>query len=288
MKNKLNSNIIYVYIVVAFLFVLSLSNVYAIESTTNDNNNNLIKLVPSVEGLEPNFNSSTTKYSLIVSSKTTSLNINTLTEVTGAKYKIEGNENLQMGDNTVKITVTAIDGTEKIYTIIVTRANDPSKANAYLSNIIVDGQKLTPSFTAENFDYEIVDNIKIDELLILAYAQNENSTIEIINNKNFVEGENIIKIIVTAEDSTIKKQYNIKVNKLPEKVANVQTNNETNTTGVSKDLSNNNANIKSENNILSILKQNWIIVILIVICTFEFISIIRLNLKLKKYSNKNK
>lgn len=50
---------------------------------------------------------------------------------------------------------------------------------------------------------------KIQKLNILAKPENEKSKIEIVGNSNLKEGENIIKIIVTAEDGTTTRTYKI-------------------------------------------------------------------------------
>ncbi|MDF2865547.1 MAG: cytochrome c, 20 heme-binding site [Clostridia bacterium] len=183
-------------------------------NTTKSNNANLKKLVPSYEGLSPNFNPAVTKYSLAVPATATSLGLTVAVEQTGAKYWINGEDNLQMGDNTVNITVTAPDGTKKVYTIIVTKVADVKKANAYLSNIVIDGKTLNPAFTAENLEYDIgAITSDISKLTVLAYAQSENAKVEVIGSDALVEGANVIKIKVTAPDGVTTKEYTIKYNK---------------------------------------------------------------------------
>ncbi len=192
-------------------------------TTTSNANANLKKLVPNYEGLSPNFSPEVTKYSLAVPSTATSLGLTVQVEQAGAKYWITGDENLKLGDNTVTITVTAINGTKKTYTIIVTRADNTQKANAYLNNLIVDGKNLSPAFSSETFDYTIEDlTADVGSLNVLAYAKSDKAKVEITGNDKLVGGENTINIKVTAEDGVTTKNYTIKVKK-PEVIATVDT-----------------------------------------------------------------
>ena len=63
---------------------------------------------------------------------------------------------------------------------------------------------------SDEYDYGflIVDK-NTKKLNILAKPENEKSKIEIVGNSNLKEGENIIKIIVTAEDGTTTRTYKI-------------------------------------------------------------------------------
>lgn len=249
-------------------------------TTTKSSNANLKRLVPNYEGLSPNFNSAVTKYSLTVPSTATSLGLTVGVEQSGAKYYISGEDNLKMGDNTVSITVTAPDGTKKVYTIIVTKADDVAKANARLSNIVIDGKTLSPAFSAENFEYDIEKVASdVEKLTVLAYAQSENAKVEITGNDKLVEGDNIIKVKVTAVDGTTTKEYIIKVKKDAKPVDEV-------------------VNIYPEDNSLQdttpskfsnimrslwmYLQTYWLMLSLLVVCLFELWQIIYLYKKVNK------
>jgi len=248
-------------------------------TATTGSNANLKRLVPNYEGLSPNFNSSVTKYSLTVPATATSLGLSIGVEATGAKYWITGEDNLQMGDNTVSVTVTATDGTKKVYTIIVTKAADVAKANAYLSSIVIDGKTLAPEFTAENLAYDIgTVTSDIEKLTVLAFAQTENSKIEITGNEGLVEGENIIKVKVTAIDGITTKEYTIKVTK---DIAAVVA-------GATVDEANKLIEITPSklDNFLSgvgmYIRAFWLVLALFAFCLFEFAQIVYLYRKLYK------
>lgn len=177
-------------------------------------NANLKNLVIDQEGLTPMFSSVVTSYSLTVPEKVTKLNITPTMEQAGAKYWITGDEDLQMGKNIVTITVTAPDGTKKTYTIYVDRVQDTTKADASLKNLIIDGVELNPEFTPETLEYTLGQfDSSVEKLTILAYANSDNAKVEIQGNENFKDGENIIKIIVTAEDGTTTREYTLKFNR---------------------------------------------------------------------------
>lgn len=71
--------------------------------------------------LSPSFSSGVTEYSISVGAGTEALTINAKTTSSYAKVSVSGNE-LKEGDNTVKITVTAENGNQKVYYIYVNKA----------------------------------------------------------------------------------------------------------------------------------------------------------------------
>ncbi len=72
--------------------------------------------------LSPSFSASTTSYSLEVPFETQKLNITAVPSDSNAKVvSVKGNSNLSVGNNTVTVIVQAQNGTQKTYTIAVTR-----------------------------------------------------------------------------------------------------------------------------------------------------------------------
>lgn len=263
-------------------------------TTSTSNNANLKKLVPNYEGLSPNFNPAVTKYSLTVPATATSLGLTVAVEGTGAKYWISGDENLKMGDNTVSITVTATDGTKKVYTIIVTKAADVAKANAYLSSIVIDGKTLSPVFTSENLEYDIgTVTSDVEKLTVLAFAQSTDSKIEITGNDKLVDGDNIIKVKVTAVDGTTTKEYTIKVNKEVKSAVTVIAS----TTSENVDIYGDMDSLKSDtpsgftgflDNLSIYLQAYGLMLSLFAFCLFEFVQIVYLYKVIDKIEKENK
>lgn len=93
----------------------------------SDNTNIKIK----VNGEELNFVND--KTSVMVSSDTTKLDYKYELEDKNAKVEITGDKNLKYGDNIVKFTVTAEDGTEKVYELTVDKS---TKTEEVISGIL--------------------------------------------------------------------------------------------------------------------------------------------------------
>ena len=197
----------------------------------NNNNNNsggqtyvkssdatLKALKLDIEGLSPSFSRYTYTYTLSVPSNVDSIRVTASTNHSKARYSVRGNTNLKNGDNNIYVTVTAENGTTKTYKIIVTKADNPEKANAYLKNIIIGNATLKSEFSRETMSYEL-ENIEndINSLDISVFPENQNATFEISGNENLKVGLNEIKILVTAEDKTTTKEYVLTVNKLDTK-----------------------------------------------------------------------
>ena len=192
----------------------------ATNTNSNKNNNNSISLSTNAylsefridePGITPSFNKTINNYSVTVGEDVDKLDVTALPEDNKAVVQIDGNVNLKEGENTVTIKVTAEDKkTINIYTLLVTKSNNPEKSNAYLQNILIEDMTITPEFSKEIFEY-MLSNTKLDSLKILAFPENENAKVDIIGNENLVVGENNIKIIVTSENGKMQKIYNLKV-----------------------------------------------------------------------------
>ena len=169
--------------------------------------------------LAPEFNKDTTSYTVTVGKDVEKLNINAVPENENAKVTITGNENLQIGENTVKISVTAEDGTVRTYTIIVKKQNEDTLG---LASLKINGVSLKESFKTNVYEYSVnlKGNEDLSKLDIIAKANKEDATIEIIGNENLTIGENVITIMVKSKDGKENVTYQILVNK-PEKTNDV-------------------------------------------------------------------
>lgn len=76
--------------------------------------------------LTPGFSATKTSYSVEVENGVTSCEISAAAADSSAKVKIVGGNNLKVGKNNCSVTVTAADGTQKVYNIVITRKNDAS------------------------------------------------------------------------------------------------------------------------------------------------------------------
>lgn len=199
------------------------------EPAEKSDNNALASLTIEGVTLEPSFNKDVTKYTATVSKDVTKLEVKAVAESSNSDVKIEGNENLKDGENTVNITVTAEDGTKRVYTIAVTKGetNDGAEDNKILklSNLQIADVNFEEGFNPDLLSYELSLSVYLEKLKITATPNQSDAKVEIIGNENFTVGENIITILLTSADRTQTVTYQIKVT-VPEKVENANNNND--------------------------------------------------------------
>ncbi len=108
----------------------------------------------------------------------------------------------------VTITVTAESGAKKVYTITVTRGQDPDyepSGNNFLSGIQVDGFYLSPAFDKNKSDYVIWLPYEIDQVSVSGTAEDKKASIRVEGGSDLVAGaDNVIKITCIAENGDEK------------------------------------------------------------------------------------
>lgn len=249
----------------------------ASSSTTSTKSRNayLSKLQINQEGLTPNFNKNKTSYAVTVGENVNDLKVTAVAEDSKSKVAISGNTGLKNGDNKVYITVTAQDGTKKVYTITVTKTGDANKSNSYLQNLIVENATLSPEFSKEIFEYDCGTVGKsVETLKILAFGENENVKIDITGNDKLSEGDNKIIVKVTSEDGTTTKEYVITV----KKDSNIVEENNIEEINALQDTDNDN---NFFNKLFKKIKNNWLVCLMYIVILVQFIEIVYL------YKNQN-
>ena len=207
------------------------------KTTTNgatakkSNNANLSNL-----GMNPNdfkgFKPNQTTYNVTVPNNVEKVTIYATAQDKKATIKGKETKQLNEGKNALSIVVTAEDGTQKTYTINVTRTastasentvnvssseiTTEAKDNEDIKNIEIKGYSLEPAFSPNIYEYKV--NVKSNEtkLDITAKTENPNVTIDIAGNENLVDGENTITILCTNEQTKKNLTYQIIVNKSSE------------------------------------------------------------------------
>ena len=174
--------------------------------------NKALKSLTIAEGtLKPEFNSEVTQYEVTVGKDVKKLDIEAVAEDENSKVEISGNEDLQLGENTVKVIVTAEDETARTYIIKVNKKEDDG---LQLSALTIKNVNLSPKFSPTVYSYTTnVDN-DIEQLNIKAKASQEDATVEILGNEKLKEGENTITIMVKSKDGSKNVTYQITVKKL--------------------------------------------------------------------------
>lgn len=165
--------------------------------------------VLKIENMEPEFSKDVTEYYLTVDLEIDKIDIEAYSDSEKASVDIQGNNDLQEGENKIEIVVTAEAGNQKTYYIYVTKIDNAKMANANLQTLEIEGASISPKFKNNIYSYNVTIDKNTKKLNILAKPENEKSKIEIVGNSNLKEGENIIKIIVTAEDGTTTRTYKI-------------------------------------------------------------------------------
>ena len=162
--------------------------------------------------LTPIFASTTYAYTYNYDATVTNLNVTATTNNANAKVGIIDSDFSEPMTSTtgsatktftsttknVKVTVIAEDGSTKDYTITLSR--DLSN-NSYLKDISIDGTNID-GFNKENFEYNIKVSRETDSINISAILDDEKATLttDLSNKFNLNLGENIINIVVTAEN----------------------------------------------------------------------------------------
>lgn len=93
------------------------------------------------------------------------------------------------------------------------QGTDTNKSNADLKSLRVDIEGIVPTFDKNVKQYYLNVQNTINNIDVLAVAENPNSSIEITGNTNLKDGLNIISIKVISEDKTQENIYNINVTK---------------------------------------------------------------------------
>lgn len=244
-------------------------------TSTKSSNAYLSKLQINQEGLTPNFNKNKTSYVVTVGENVNDLKVTAVAEDSKSKVAISGNTGLKNGDNKIYITVTAQDGTKKVYTITVTKTGDANKSNSYLQNLIVENATLSPEFSKEIFEYDCGTVGKsVETLKILAFGENENVKIDITGNDKLSEGDNKIIVKVTSEDGTTTKEYVITV----KKDSNIVEENNIEEINALQDTDNDN---NFFNKLFKKIKNNWLVCLMYIVILVQFIEIVYL------YKNQN-
>ena len=172
--------------------------------------NTLSGLTISSGTLDPAFNPNVTSYTVTVPGDVTSVSVNATKNHNKASVVVNGGNDLQPGENTITVTVTAENGTPKTYTIKVIRdgevqGKDDDKSNDNtLKSLDVSGYTLTPGFDPNTLTYSITVANTVTGLNVNALANNDKASVSISGNTNFQVGMNTIYIKVTAENGEIK------------------------------------------------------------------------------------
>jgi len=193
-----------------------------------DNNNYLKSITLNKGTLNPSFNKNTINYNVDVENNINSINVSIEKDSNKSSIKYIFNNNvvnnlnnltLNIGDNVLKIEVTAEDNSKRIYTIVINRKEQV--VNNYLSSLSIDGYNITPSFNKETTFYSlnvpynennISLNYTLEDLNSVGQVFINDSNVVDLSNINLNEGNNVLKIEVTDINGT-KRIYEINIHR---------------------------------------------------------------------------
>lgn len=137
--------------------------------TSQSSDNTLKSIVLSNGSLSPAFSPKTKNYTATVDNSVTSLSISATPANSAAKVTaVTGNDNLQVGENTITITVKAENGVTTTYTIVVTRreATDPdnSETTEEAKTYEINGSNW--SIAADITEEEVLQDFTLSSILI--------------------------------------------------------------------------------------------------------------------------
>lgn len=168
--------------------------------------------------LSPAFSKNTTNYSCTVPYSVNTLDLKYSKSEGNAKVAVSGNS-LEVGENTVTITVTAANGSAKYYTISVTREQDPNykaSTNANLSELTIEGTSLSPTFRPTVLEYVAFVPFETQEVTLHGVPADEKAmgtsdkTVKLLT-----EGDNLTSLVCTAEDGKTTQTYQVHIYRMP-------------------------------------------------------------------------
>lgn len=184
----------------------------SVNITRKSSINNLYSLNASVGTFDIVFDKDITVYTLTVPYDTKEVILSgsledTLSTVDGL-YKYELSED----KTTAIITVTAEDGSTKVYTVYIIKEKPPVvptpvvyyySSNNYLKTLEAKGYEI--KFDRDTLEYELSVNNDVKSLDITAIAEDSRSRVEITGNENFKTGKNTVIITVKAENGDVRE-----------------------------------------------------------------------------------
>lgn len=177
--------------------------------------------------LSPKFDKNTTEYEASIKD-ITEVTINASATDSNAKIMISENyKNLVKGENIIKISVTAENGsTTKTYTIKVNLTMTPTeeekfKASTVLKKLEIEDYDI--EFSSDEKKYTLSVPYDVKKIKLTTEAENPNAEVSIDGVTTLKVGKNIIKINITSEDKENTDTYTLTVTREKEEKKIVQT-----------------------------------------------------------------
>ena len=182
----------------------------SVRPVSSENHLSSLKISDAV--LSPEFSPYTQFYTAKVSYHIASIDVTATAMDPYAQVEINSPELKPNAVTDVTVTVTAEDGVERVYTIAVTREEDPNRplsSECDLSEIVADGFMISPEFKPGTTEYVLWLPYEVSSVDIHAVPKDHRAAVTVEGNTRFKAGkDNPIVVTCTAEDGT-KKVYTI-------------------------------------------------------------------------------
>ncbi len=171
--------------------------------------NTLKSLTVSAGTLSPSFSPAQLSYTVSVPYSVTSITINAGANHSAATVSGDIGKalSLDVGTKTFKITVKAQDGTEKTYTVAVTREKCTDNT---LKSLTVNTGTLSPAFSSSVLNYNVNVPYTTTSITLTAAKNHATATVSGDGAKTLAVGKNTFTITVTAQNGE-KKTYTVTV-----------------------------------------------------------------------------
>ncbi len=138
-----------------------------------DDNNDLKALEVENYTLDPEFDPNVTGYSITVPYDEDGVTVNATPDDDTAEVTVEGNDNLQPGENTITVTVKADDGSEKVYTITVTKEQEPEDDEKITSQIRLIEEGFIKDVVYKSLPEQLKDECDNENWKLHIFAEDE-------------------------------------------------------------------------------------------------------------------
>ena len=192
------------------------------DGNAKSSNNYLSSISLNVGNLSPEFYRETFEYTVEnLPEDITEIEVNATAEDERANISGLGIISLEPGENRIQIDVTAENKNVREYVLIVNTKDELLEADLRLEELQIsqidkngEFKPLDIQFDKETFEYTVdVDNDIVD-LDVNPTIQREGIIVETSGEKNLKDGENIVRVTLTAQNNEdIQTSYIIKVNR---------------------------------------------------------------------------
>lgn len=186
--------------------------IYEVVITRKDNRDtNAFLSSLSLSSGTVNFSKYVYDYEIRVLYDVTKLSVLATPEKSTSTVKVEGENNLKVGENIVTITVKSEKGNQQKYKIKVNRLKEGEQIgdNANIKDITILGYNLGFDYSKQEYKLLIKKEDKLDISVVM---DDSNASYQIIGNDNLKDGS-IIKIITKSFDQTASQTYSIEITK---------------------------------------------------------------------------